>query len=82
MRERKRVAGLSTCEEILSSVFSSATAGATSTGFSVFHLGYAADVVGVSPIAVLLLRKKKSFMTEGSLAEWEQSGALERRRRA
>jgi hypothetical protein len=51
MRERKRVAGLSTCEEILGSVF--ATAGATCTGFSVFHLGYAADVVGVSPIAVL-----------------------------
>jgi hypothetical protein len=48
MRERKRAAGLSTCEEILSSVFSSATAGATSTGFSVFHLGYAADMVGVS----------------------------------
>ena len=36
-------------------ICSSATAGAPSTWFSLFHLRRAADVAGVSPVAVLAL---------------------------
>jgi len=53
-------------------MFNSATAGAPSTWFSLFHLRRAADVAGVSPVAVpvlmlvLLLHFPEKHLAESS----------------
>ena len=48
----REVARFSACKDILGSAISSARVEAPNTWFSLFHLRRAADVAGVSPVAV------------------------------